>query len=656
VRLAIVCNAIADLNIDVEMNLSPSKTALLFLIGAFVAKENEEQRNQLFSEMVKFGGHVEAIRHNELENANLYLIPYNKMKYGMLDSPVATEGGEVESDAGPSDACFVDIWNQSLDNAEEDFRKARRQIWQRIFSSISEHDKAGVRGAHPGNAIMLYVELAKNPGEVQELLVRMKQVYRAALTNSEGLRKIVKKYDKRKDTQLSSELLPLLFTSSLYAGQKMLEDSIGLLRDLLSKDEVSEQFQPLIKSNSEYRHQESIEARMKEVDWLKRLVASIPQEDLLPHLVAHRGFHNIKDRNDKRPIENSLSAYEIAWTSGIHLCECDIALTKDEKLVLAHDDNFKRLVLDATDENSTKRVRDLTFKELISMPLLSGVRPPLLIDVLRSASAISDESKLVIEIKPGNDMSAFALARLLSRHHDLLSSVAVIMSFDASTMHRFRAELNLRVGITPSVANQQAMPPMQHRRVTSYDHFGSLGAMLGGSHPRLHSPSIDFSNSIGLSISQTNLNGHLLNNFDAPHLSPIASVNNPSMSLLQAQRQLPKLMLLAVAHPPHIPCELEVHTHELHRVDSWLSTNEGSLDGVYLQYEESMMTPEGAAHLKELSRRYLVGVWGYSGRDPDDFKTFEWLVKEANCAFVNTDLPKQFRMELLDQDEPCADD
>jgi glycerophosphoryl diester phosphodiesterase len=609
--------------------------------------------------MVKFGGHVEAIRHYELENANLYLIPYNKMKYGMFEGskkvgvqPQQEQLEQQQSDSDPSDPCFVEIWNQSLETAEEDFREARKQIWQRIFSAISQHDKAGARGAHPGNALMLYVEHATNPGEAHELLVRMKQVYRAALTNSEGLRKIVKKYDKHKETQLSLELLPVLFTSSIYAGQKMLEESIGLLRDLLTKDEISERFQPLIRSTSEYRHQESIEARMREVDWLKRLVASIPREDLLPHLVAHRGFHNIKDRNDKRPIENSLSAYEIAWTSGIHLCECDIALTKDERLVLAHDDNFERLVLDATDENSKKRVRDLTFKELISMPLLSGVRPPLLIDVLRSASDISEDSKLVIEIKPGNDMSAFALARLLSRHPELLASVAVIMSFDASTMHRFRAELHLRVG-TPApllVRHNSMMAPAHHRRVTSYDHFGSMGVTLGGSQSRLHSPSMDFGNlGVGLSISQNNLNGHLWNNFDAPLLSPTntATANNP---------HFPKLMLLAVAHPPKIPCELEVHANELHRVDSWLTTNEGSLDGVYLQFEESMLTSEGAAFLKELSQRYLVGVWGYSGRDPDDFKTFEWLVKEANCSFVNTDLPKQFRKELLIEEEGSGDE
>ena len=106
-------------------------------------------------------------------------------------------------------------------------------------------------------------------------------------------------------------------------------------------------------------------------------------------------------------------------------------------------------------------------------------------------------------------------------------------------------------------------------------------------------------------------------------------------------------MLLTVADPPSMPCELQVQYNELHRVDAWLQHETGALDGVYLQYEKEMMTPEGAAYLRELSQRFMVGVWAYAERDPDDFETFEWLVKEGNCSFVNTDLPKNFRKNLV---------
>lgn len=101
-------------------------------------------------------------------------------------------------------------------------------------------------------------------------------------------------------------------------------------------------------------------------------------------------------------------------------------------------------------------------------------------------------------------------------------------------------------------------------------------------------------------------------------------------------------------------CELEVHTDELHRVDRWLTEEDGALDGVYLQFEKKMLTKEGAAYLRKLSERLTVGVWNYAERDPDDYDTFHWLVKEGNCTFVNTDLPKNFRNEILFQNQQRA--
>ncbi len=626
--------------------------------------------------MVKFGGHVEAIREGDLVDAELYLVPYNKMKRlinenrrvgepGALSNPkllhasdlVYDEAEQKLSDDEPDEeTLFIDIWKSALKTADEDFTRARGEIWQKVFAEVAANDDGAdsmVRGAHPGNAIKFYVDLKNSEGstEAQELLSQMKLVYRAASVNSEALRKLVKKFDKhRQGRQLSSTLLPLLYTSALYSGQNMLQDSIGLLRELIEYDGVESNtdddmdglirshedrpFQAMIRRDSESRHRESVDIRMMEFNWLKSLVRSIPSNDLLPKLVAHRGFHNTKDRNDKRPVENSLSAYEMAWSCGVELCECDIALTKDEKLVLAHDEDFGRLSLDSGSENSKRKVSDLTLREIISMPLSNGVRPPLLIDVLRSASAISEKSKLIIEIKPGNEASAFALARLLIRHPDLRTNVAMIMSFDAATMHQLRAELDRAIlPDSRDYSDGDAGIPLQtHRRVISHDHFGTMSTGwlggLGASSTKLSSPKYGSVSSIGLSISQMNLNSSAANMkgtgedevFDdtLPQSTSYDSYKKKPPSL-----NMPKLMLLTVADPPHIPCELQVQYNELHRVDNWLNHDTGTLDGVYLQYEKEMMTPEGAAYLRELSERFMVGIWGYADRDPDNFETFE---------------------------------
>ena len=90
------------------------------------------------------------------------------------------------------------------------------------------------------------------------------------------------------------------------------------------------------------------------------------------------GFHCPWDHSGKRPLENSLSAFELAWSAGIHWLECDVAITKDEKLMLAHDEDFQRLALDPSNVCSKKKVGDLTMKEIISLTFKSDTRPPLL--------------------------------------------------------------------------------------------------------------------------------------------------------------------------------------------------------------------------------------------------------------------------------------
>lgn len=60
---------------------------------------------------------------------------------------------------------------------------------------------------------------------------------------------------------------------------------------------------------------------------------------------------------------------------------------RDEKLILAQDDDFLRLALEPGLPASRIQVKDSTLKESMSLPLKTGNRPPLFIHVLRSAKA-----------------------------------------------------------------------------------------------------------------------------------------------------------------------------------------------------------------------------------------------------------------------------
>jgi hypothetical protein len=94
------------------------------------------------------------------------------------------------------------------------------------------------------------------------------------------------------------------------------------------------------------------------------------------------------------------------------------------------------------------------------MPLKSGIRPPLLIDVLRSASAFGGNSQLMIEIKPGNVATASALARLFLRHPDLMARCAGVISFDAFAMHTLRKDLKSVIPIVEQAfeTGEQSLP------------------------------------------------------------------------------------------------------------------------------------------------------------------------------------------------------
>ena len=413
-----------------------------------------------------------------------------------------SEDGDSVADAHFFANRFQTEWRIALKRASVDFERAMKLFWGEIFDAIDSND--AVRGALPDAALQIYVSLV-SAEKAQESLRFLKDIHATALINAEALRKLVKKFDKlhkgdKAQYRLSSTLLPEVYSSSFTVALPSLEAGLTILRVLLGNEEEDgdeynpdedermkrlnmmdgdfkdtaafmkgNYFQSSIKNNKD-QDELLVKKRKDELIWLRNLVSSIDSV-YIPFLVAHRGFHSIHDRSDVRPLENSLIAYEAAWANGIHLCECDIRLTKDERIILAHDDNFARLGkyideswnsplsfyggthllcslllcinvgMDPTSPLCNRSVEDLTYKELMSCPLKSGARPPLLFDVLRSAVAISDDAKMIVEIKAGNTAASTALARLFVRHPVLMEHVAVVMSFDVYIMHNLRKEM-----------------------------------------------------------------------------------------------------------------------------------------------------------------------------------------------------------------------
>ena len=69
--------------------------------------------------------------------------------------------------------------------------------------------------------------------------------------------------------------------------------------------------------------------------------------------IAHRGLFN----NEKGIVENTKTAFLLAIENNYNI-ETDISLTKDEKIIVYHDNDFKRLF------NVDKKICELTLKEI----------------------------------------------------------------------------------------------------------------------------------------------------------------------------------------------------------------------------------------------------------------------------------------------------
>lgn len=108
--------------------------------------------------------------------------------------------------------------------------------------------------------------------------------------------------------------------------------------------------------------------------------------------IAHRGLH---DRTAHFP-ENSMAAFANAIDNGYGI-ELDVQTTKDNKVVVFHDDKLNRICGDAA---KGAYINECTFAELSKYRLLGGdEKIPLLADVLDLIVRRGNKTPLVIEIK-----------------------------------------------------------------------------------------------------------------------------------------------------------------------------------------------------------------------------------------------------------------
>jgi len=156
------------------------------------------------------------------------------------------------------------------------------------------------------------------------------------------------------------------------------------------------------------------------------------QEDIsdLPfHYVGHRGASYLAP-------ENTLASIKLAWELGAEGAECDVMLTSDNKVVLFHDKNAKKLT------GANLIIKESTWEQLkplevipreTNLPEYTNETIPLLEDVL---AAIPGDRMLVIEIKTGPEILPY-LQKVISEHWK--SGKISFIAFDFETIKQAKA-------------------------------------------------------------------------------------------------------------------------------------------------------------------------------------------------------------------------
>ena len=133
---------------------------------------------------------------------------------------------------------------------------------------------------------------------------------------------------------------------------------------------------------------------------------------LTKNLIAHRGIH------EKEIPENTISSFKEAIKKN-YIIELDLRLSKDNEIVVFHDENLKRLF------NIDKNISDMNYESIKEYKFKNGDIIPLFKDVLK---IVNGKVPMLIEIKPF-DKNAFLLDKMI-KLLDKYEGKYAIQSFD----------------------------------------------------------------------------------------------------------------------------------------------------------------------------------------------------------------------------------
>ncbi len=139
-------------------------------------------------------------------------------------------------------------------------------------------------------------------------------------------------------------------------------------------------------------------------------------------IIAHRGASWLAP-------ENTVASAKLAWEKGADAVECDIWLSKDNKIICSHDGNTKRttgqdLKVSETDSKVLRKLDAGTFKD----EKYKGERIPFLEEIIKT---VPPNKELVIEIKCGSEVLLY-LKKVIKKYEK--NRKFVFIGFDFKTI------------------------------------------------------------------------------------------------------------------------------------------------------------------------------------------------------------------------------
>ena len=184
----------------------------------------------------------------------------------------------------------------------------------------------------------------------------------------------------------------------------------------------------------------------------------------MPKIIGHRGA-------SAHAPENTLSAFQLALEYGADGIELDVMLTKDEHIVVIHDDTIDRTT------NGSGRVKDMILEELQVYDAGEGQKIPSLREVFDQFGG-----KCLINIELKNYSSIFdslpVKVAALIKEYDL-SEFVLVSSFNPFNLPRFRRRLP---EVTLGLITQPGQSKLWLWRLFRYDalhpHFSDVDESL----------------------------------------------------------------------------------------------------------------------------------------------------------------------------------